>query len=220
MKKSYLLTGAAILLSASNILAQGTPKQTTSPFIFPEFTTGTVFQKNGATLDASLDYNIVTQEMMFDQEGKKIILGDVSNIDSIVIQNKVFVPARSVFFEKLTKTPVALYSQYKGKIVQGDPLEGRIGTASSTLTGQLGNRKNDVDKHGNYDLKFATGYMTEIQTTYWLKAGNEYKQISTLKAFSKQFPGKEAQIDSFVKENNISIAKIQDMIKLTAFSNK
>ncbi|MET3978061.1 hypothetical protein ABIB62_000627 [Mucilaginibacter sp. UYP25] len=129
-------------------------------------------------------------------------------------------PARSVFFEKLTKTPVASYSQYKGKIVQGDSLEGCIGTASSTFNGQLNGRKNDSDKPGNYDLKLAAGYTIDNQTTYWLKAGNEYKQISTLKAFSKQFPGKEAQIDSFVKENNISIAKIQDMIKLTAFSNK
>ncbi|MFD0766320.1 hypothetical protein ACFQZI_15770 [Mucilaginibacter lutimaris] len=220
MKKSYLLTGAALLLGASNIFAQASAKQTSSTFLFPEFTSGTVFQKNGATLDATLDYNTVTQEMMFAQEGKNLILNDVSNIDSVVINGVVLVPARNVFFEKLTKTPIALYAQYKGKIVQGDPLGGRIGTSNSTLNGQLNGRKANNDKPGNYDLKLADGYTMDVQTIYWLKKGNEYTQVSTLKAFTKQFPGKEAQIDAFVKENNISIVKIQDMIRLTEFVNK
>lgn len=218
MKKLPLLTGAAILLSASNIFAQATAKQTTSPFIFPEFTTGTVFQKNGATVEAVLDYNTVTQEMMFDQNGSKLILDDVSNIDSIGIQGVVFVPANKVFYEKLTKTPVALYAQYKGKSVKasGDA----VGAASGALGGTIGVVRKDSEKAGNYVMQLPKGYQMLTQIAYWLKKDKDYTQVANLKAFSKQFPGKETQIDAFIKENKIDFGKIQDMIKLTEFSNK
>jgi hypothetical protein len=220
LKKLFLLTGAVTLMCASNIFAQATVKQTNSPFIFPEFTTGTVFQKNGATLEAILDYNTITQEMMFDQNGKKLVLDQVDNIDSIAIQNMIFVPAKGMFFEKLTKTSIALYAQYKGKIVKGDPVDGRIGTSSSTLNGTLGGKKNDSDKPSNYDMILPQGYMIETHITYWLKKDKDYTQAPNLKAFSKQFPGKESQIEAFIKENNISFSKTQDLIRLIEFSNK
>ena len=218
MKKLFLLPSAALLLSASNIFAQATAKQTTSPFIFPEFTTGTVFQKNGATVEAVLDYNTITQEMMFDQNGSKLILDDVSNIDSIGIQGVVFVPANKGFYEKLTKTPIALYAQYKGKSVKAST-DG-IGAASGALGGTTGVVKKDSEKPGNYTMQLPKGYQILTQIVYWLKTDKDYTQIANLKSFSKQFPGKESQIDAFIKENKIDFSKPQDMIKLTEFSNK
>lgn len=219
LKKIPLFTGAA-LLCVSTAFAQVGVNPKTSPFIFTDFTTGTVFQKNGATLDAVLNYNTITQEMMFDQNGSKLVLDQSGNIDSIAIQGRVLVPGKAGFYEKLTKTPVALYAQYKGKIVKGDGLDGRIGTSNSTLNGTLGGSKGSADKPGNYDIKLMDGFMMDTQNIYWLKKDNDYTQIANLKAFSKQFPGKESQIDAFVKENHITFGKVQDMIKLTEFSNK
>jgi len=219
LKKIILLTGAA-LFCLSGAFAQVGVNPATSPFIFTDFTTGTVFQKNGATLDAVLNYNTITQEMMFDQNGSKLVLDQSGNIDSIAIQGRLLVPGKVGFYEKLTKTPVALYAQYKGKIVKGDALGGRIGTSNSTLNGTLGGSKSSSDKPGNYDIKLADGYIMDTQNIYWLKKGNDYTPAPNLKAFVKQFPGKETQIDAFIKENKITFGKVQDMIKLTEFSNK
>jgi hypothetical protein len=219
LKKIFLLTGAA-LLGVTTAFAQVGVNPTTSPFIFTDFTTGTVFQKNGATLDATLNYNTITQEVMFDQNGSKLVLDQSGNIDSIAIQGRVLVPGKTGFYEELTKTPVALYAQYKGKIVKGEALGGRIGTANSTLSGAVGGTKSSSDKPGNYDIKLADGYMMDTQNIYWLKKGSDYTPVPNSKAFIKLFPGKEGQIDAFIKENHITYGKIQDMIKLTAFSNK
>ncbi|QHS55173.1 hypothetical protein GWR56_06325 [Mucilaginibacter sp. 14171R-50] len=217
MKKTFFLSAAAILLSAPAIFAQATANQTTSPFIFPEFKTGTVFQKGGATVEASLDYNTVTQEMMFDQNGSKLILDDVSNIDSIVIQNFVFVPANKVFYEKLTKTPVSLFAQYKGKAVKASADEIGVGGA---IGGTIGVTKKDNQKPGSYDMQLKKGYKINNQVVYWLKKGNDFIQVNNLKSLDKIFPGKENQIDAFIKENHTSIYNIADMIKLIEFSNK
>lgn len=219
MKKILLLTGAALLTTLSTFAQIGV-NPTTSPFIFTDFTTGTVFQKNGATLDATLNYNTVTQEMMFDQNGSKLVLDQSGNIDSIAIQGRLLVPGKTGFYEKLTKTPVALYAQYKGKIVKGDALGGRIGTSNSTLNGTVGGTKGSSDKPGNYDIKLMDGFMMDTQVIYWLKKDKDFVPTPNLKAFAKQFPGKEVQIDAFIKENHIVFGKVQDMIKLTEFSNK
>lgn len=219
LKKIFLLTGSA-LLCVSAAFAQVGVNPTTSPFTFTEFTTGTVYQKNGAKLDATLNYNTVTQEMMFDQNGSKLILDQSDNIDSLDIQDRIFVPAKVGFYEKLSKTPIALYAQYKGKITKGDALGGRIGTSNSTLNGTVGGTKSSTDKPGNYDIKLMDGFIMDTQVIYWLKKDKDYTQVSNLKVFAKQFPGKEALIDAFIKENHIAFGKVQDMIKLIEFSNK
>jgi hypothetical protein len=220
LKKLFLLTGMAVILAASNICAQSIAQQSASPFIFPEFASGTVFQKNGATLAATLDYNTITQEMMFDQNGSKLVLDQVENIDSIVIQNCVFVPAKGVFFEKLTKTPVALYAQYKSKAVKKGSLDELGGGASPALAGAIGVRNRESEKPGNYNMQLPQNFKLETQIIYWLKKDNDFIQVNNLKVISKRFPGKESQIDAFIKENSISLGKIQNMIKLIEFSNK
>ena len=89
--KAYSLSIILIVLIAK-VLAQG---NNASSYVFPAFVSGTVLQKNGGATDGILNYNTLTQEMLFLQNGIKTVL-DAGNIDTVYIQNKKFIPAGSV----------------------------------------------------------------------------------------------------------------------------
>ena len=43
-------------------------------YVFPEFRKGTVLMKSGTKNEAMLNYNALTDEMIFDQNGKKLAM--------------------------------------------------------------------------------------------------------------------------------------------------
>lgn len=217
MKTLSIIACTAFIAFAGTTKAQSITQQSNSPFIFPAFTNGTVYQKGGATVEATLDYNTVTEEMMFDQNGTKMVLDQVDNIDSIIIQNVVFVPAKKVFFEKLTQTPVALYAQYRSKAVK--VVKG-ASASNNNISNMVGVIKRNDEKPLKYDMKWPEGFQASTQTTYWVKNGNDYSAVSNEAAFAKLFPGKEAAITEYIKSNNLKWNKIEHMIKLTEFANQ
>jgi hypothetical protein len=84
-----------------------------------------------------------------------------------------------------------------------------MGSGSNQSTAGFIGTKKEVD---NYQLK--------TEDAFWLQKGGAFYPASNLKSFVKFFPGKEAAIEAFAKENNISMNKKEDVIKLINFSNK
>ena len=115
--KRLIFTCAMVLASCVSLFAQA-KKTNPSPYVFPEFVKGTVLQKGGGVVEAVLNYNTITQEMMFAQNGSNMVMDQADNIDTIYIENRKFIPARSVYLEKLTDTSVPLYIQYKSKALK------------------------------------------------------------------------------------------------------
>ncbi len=66
-------------------------------YTFPDFMEGTVKKKTGETIKTLLNYNTITQEMIFQQSGKYLALDEIESIDSVNLQGKTFVPANRVF---------------------------------------------------------------------------------------------------------------------------
>ena len=53
-------------------------------YLFPEFAKGTVLMKNGIKNDASLNYNSLTEEMIFENNGKKLAVSQLDKIEKII----------------------------------------------------------------------------------------------------------------------------------------
>ena len=68
-------------------------------YIFPKFTEGTVKKKSGKIIKTLLNYNTITEEMIFEQAGTYMALDKIESIDSVSIQDKTFIPAGKVFYE-------------------------------------------------------------------------------------------------------------------------
>jgi hypothetical protein len=220
-KKVFKLS-ALLLIAYAPAFAQDTKKVNTSPYLFPEFTKGVVLQKGGATVEALLDYNTITQEMMFDQNGSKLVLDQADNIDTIFIANRKFIPARSVYFEKITETTVPLYVQYKGKAAKNSSGNIMTGGSNQIVSGFSGTKYKGSQGKTNpmYEMQLPDGFQLKTEYYFWLQKGGDFYPASNLKSFVQFFPGKEAAIEAFAKENNISMNKKEDVVKLINFSNK
>ncbi|GAA4336508.1 hypothetical protein GCM10023149_45370 [Mucilaginibacter gynuensis] len=209
------VAGIASLFISVTALAQDTQSGKLSPYVFPEFVTGTVLQKGGASLEASLNYNTITEEMMFEKDGQKLVLDQGNIIDTIYLNKRKFIPARQVFFEKITNTLTALFVQHRGKAIKSNFKSNNENQAAS-----MNAKKAEAPTVDKYALLLPDGYVMQTDDKYWLQKGMEFIPLTSLKKIIDQFAGKEAQIENFVKDNNISLNKAGDLIKLIEFCNK
>lgn len=186
-----------------------------SPYVFPDFVKGTVIQKGGVKADAILNYNTITQEMVFTQGTAKSVL-DAGNVDSVIIGDKKFISAGKVFFLKLTETKIPLYQQ----IANNRPVTAvAAGTAMGGAVGSDNSAKANTTS-SDYDLKLRDGETLTPDNNFWLQKDSKFEKAGDKKDFIKVFPDKEQTIETFVKENNIDFKKADDVVKLAVFCNK
>lgn len=217
--QNILKIAAFLLISSTKLFAQTTKNN--SPYVFPEFVKATVLQKGGAMLEAQMNYNMATQEMLFTKDGANLVLDNYENIDTLYLNNRKFIPARQVFLEKLTNTAITLYIQYKGQamLAGSAAVDKSNNTSIGGVVGVKG-QKGDPSKIKSYDLNLPGGYQFVSENEYWLQKEGSFYPANNLKKIVKLFPGKEQQINAFIKQNNISLVKTDDMIKLVEFCNK
>lgn len=188
-------------------------------YIFPQFIQGSVLQKGGGVTEGMLNYNTLTQEMLFMQGTEKIVL-DAGNIDTVVLQGRKFIPVNNAFYEKLTDTKIALYQQH------ANALKNRIKNAN--LTDQSNNNMSAgqgfraaVNQSYKYDLTFSDDYALEPHDTFWLQKGKSFSNASDLKKILKVFPTvTEAAANGFIKDKNLDIKKAEDLKQLIIFCNR
>lgn len=204
------------LLAWCKVQAQSNdiPKQLTQ-YLFPEFTEGSVLQKSGTVIKTQLNYNTLTQEMIFKQGDQYLALDRIWEIDTVFLNNKKFIPGNNMFYEADAKTPVALLIQYSSDIIPPGNETGFGKSQTSAVTNVT-----DLKRSGRaYALSLPDEYSFRNKTTYFLKKGEEITIAGNLKDVKKVFAGKETLIDDYAKKNKVSFKKTDDVVKLIEFCN-
>jgi hypothetical protein len=214
MKKLSLLITVAV--ASFNLFAQAdrNVKQLTQ-YLFPDFTEGTVLQRSGASTKTFLNYNTLTQEMIFKQNDQLLAIADPALVDTVFLNNEKFIYTNNVFYQVATNTPVALYIQYQSDIVSSGAETGfgkTQTTAASGLTDLKGSGK-------AYSLSLTDEYSIKNKTVYLLKKDRNYITINNVKDVKNVFNGKENLIDAYAKKNKVSFKKEDDVVKLIEFCN-
>lgn len=178
---------------------------------------GSVRMKNGQLQNSILNYNIVTEKMVY-QNGKDLY--DITNtelIDTVYIQKSKFVPSGKVFFEVLLEAPVALFVQQTGSVVPPGAPAGYGGTSQVSSTKQLSGVELST---GYYNLKLPKDFKVQINPVYWIRAGKEYSSFINERQFLKIFQEKEDELKKFIKDNRIKFSRQSDIVKLTWHYNE
>jgi hypothetical protein len=186
-----------------------------SNYLFAQFNEGVVKQKSGEENKVSLNYNTITQEMIFENGAQKLALDKVENIDTVVILSRRFVPVGKVFYEVATTTPVALFIQYETTIIPPGSETGFGKSQAGAIT-----NVSDLKSSGKlYQLKLPEDYALRSKTTYWLKKGDEYLSIKNAKDVKSIFTEKAASINDYLKTNRVNFKNTGDVIRLVQFCN-
>ncbi|QKJ31692.1 hypothetical protein HQ865_18615 [Mucilaginibacter mali] len=219
MIRSRFLTPLFLLVFAAvtSVSAQSKPGGT--PYVFPQFVQGSVQQKGGGVTDGMLNYNTVSQEMLFLQGSEKIVL-DAGNIDTVVLQGRKFIPVNNVFYEKLTNTKVALYQQHANEMKSRVKNSDLAQQSNNTVTSSQGFRS-AVNQSSKYELTISDDYTLDPHDMFWLQKGKSFTNASDLKKILKVFPTvTEAAANTFIKDKGLDIKKAEDLKQLIVFCNQ
>lgn len=215
MTKFFLFTMFTVCITGSLLAQVQQQGAALYHYVFPSFIEGTVKQKSGEVNKALLNYNSLTEEMIFEQSGRQMALDKTENIDTVYIENKKFIPVNNVFYEMVTNTPVALFIQHKSTVIPPGGNTG-FGTSQTSAITSI----TDLKRAGTaYRLALPGDYKLTSKTVYWLKNNNNYITIKNAKDVQDLFPDRSGAIKDFVKANKINFKNSDDVIKLIMFCN-
>ncbi len=183
-------------------------------YVFPEFVKGTVLMKSGLKNEAMLNYNALTEEMIFDKNGKKLAMGLLSEIDTVYIDGRKFFPFQNKFVELLYHNKLDLYALYQANILDPGKPAAYGGTSQTSSTTSY----SSILSGGQaYELELPQGTETQASMQYWLKKDGELTQFLNLRQLSKQFDNKAAQFKKYVKDNKVDYDDPASMVGLIKF---
>lgn len=183
-------------------------------FLYSDFTRSKVRFRNGQIQSIMLNYNTVSEKMVYQKDDKLYDMVNTVMVDTVFMQDSKFVPSGNVFYEILLAARIALFVQYQGELVPpGTP-------AGYGVNSQVSNTKNLSSVQlsmGYYNLKLPADYSVKTDLIYWVrKDGNMFSFINE-RQFLKLFPDKQAEIRQFIKVNKIKFEKRDDLIRLIIF---
>ncbi|MCE1199304.1 MAG: hypothetical protein LWW85_10085 [Marinilabiliales bacterium] len=211
IKKSCLLLAATWLALAG--FAQHN-KVEIFHYILPEFTDGTVLLKSGVKQRTQLNYNALTEEMIFDQNGKKLAIGPVDQVDTVYINDRKFIPFNKKFLEILYQNKYQLLSEHRCSVIDpGKP----AAYGGTTQTGSVTSYTSYFSGGQVYELTLPEGIQTKGFTIYWAKVDGKPEPFFNLRQLTRMFKGKEEAIKKYIKENKVDYEKEESLIPLFHF---
>ena len=100
-------------------------------YALDSFVSGKVLLKSGAISNQRLNYNLVTQEMIFEDHGTYLAIAHPENVDTVFLGSGKFVPVKNAFYEILTGTTYPLFIAYTCTVKE----EGNATGYGNTTTG-------------------------------------------------------------------------------------
>jgi hypothetical protein len=185
--------------------------------LFPEFSWGVVTLKTGVKNKAMLNYNTVTQELVFMQKGKYLVLDNPQEIDTVVLWNKIFIPFDMAFYELAITGPVTLFIQHKSYVEQpGFPTGygAKSQTAGPTAVATI------YGARGPINLKLPDDYKVFDDKQYWVRKGGTMAKFDSKRQFLKIFPDKENELSKFIKQKKTDFESIPEVLTLIEYCNE
>ena len=204
------------MLFPSRSLAQEENPPEMRQYLFPAFTLGTVKMKVGKPKNLLLNYNTVTEKMVFEQKGQFYDLIGQESVDTIYFQKKKFIPYENFFLEIAFEDKIALGIQHRSNLqAPGKPV-GYGGTSELASANYMTGIELST---GYFNLKIPEGYEVRYSPFYWVKRDDIWQKFISAKQFVKIFSEYSNELNQFIKKNRIKFDRSDDVAKLVGFCN-
>lgn len=221
MKRRFVFTVSMCLFIVISftvrVVAQTDQQRALPQFIFDKFTNSIVKMKAGNKYSAKLNYNMVDEEMIFEQNNNYLALNNIKDVDTVIIQNRAFVPVEDVFYEVISSGKADFYIQNKARYsTQGTPTA--YGMTSQTNSSIKINTIRGANSFRSLDVPENTTVTSA--SVNWISMNGIMEKYNSEKGFLKLFPGMENELKGFIKTNKISFKSREDLIKLGNYCNE
>jgi hypothetical protein len=199
------------------LTAQNDSRQNNSQYLLPDFVQATIKMKTGQDQKAVMNYNTVTEKMVFKQGDNLMDLINLGAIDTVFLGNRKFVTFDNVFYEVLVNAPVSLFIQHKSDLLP----PGKPAAYGGTTQVSSSNYLSSVElAGGRYNLKLPDDYAVKPAPVNWIRKNSTMYRFLNERQFLKIFPEKADNIKLFIKQNKLRTENPEDLIKLINFCNE
>ena len=196
-----------------SVFAQGR-KLEMAHYIFPEFVRGSVVLHKGGHTAAMLNYNALTEEMIFDKQGKKLAMTNLSEIDTVVIEGRIFIPYQKKFIELIYTSKYELFVAHKCSLIDPGKPAAYGGTSQTSSTTAFSNFYSGGQI---YELALPDGYTTKPYKEYFLKKDGTVTSFLTVKQLSKAFDSQSDVFKSYTKSHKVDYDNQESLVELVKF---
>lgn len=203
--------------NAIHLSAQTNSDENLEQYLLPGFTRSVVRMKTGISYNAVMNYNTVTEKIVFEHNGIFLDMTDTKSVDTISIQNRKFIPFNEVFYEVLVNAPISLFLQHKSDLIPpGQP----SGYGSTSQTSSIKSYSTLSRNGGNYNLKIPSDYEIKPSPIYWIRKNDTMFSFLNKRQFLRIFPEKNDEINKFINQKPLRIENRDDLIKLVNYCNE
>lgn len=179
-------------------------------YVFDSFTKGTVLVKSGKVYQQSLNYNIITKEMIFENSGNYLAIADPKDVDTVTINHRRFIPVSDAFYEWLGGSAYPLFIEYTATVKEQGV---NTGFGNSTVSAAT-SVKALLKDGGAYRLKLPDDFQIIPVQSFYVRKDSRYYKVNNEQQLAKVFPDKKKQISELVKANKTNFTRIADMKQL------
>ena len=206
-----ILFGLPVLVSG-----QSTKDGSMPQYLFSQFGSGTIRMKNGQAQTQVMNYNTVTEKMVFTKGDKFYDLTNPEVVDTIKIEGFKFVPVGKSFYQVLWDGKIKLYIQQIGSLLPAGKAVGYGGTSQTASADYI----STINLSGiQWNLKLPPDYFVVLKPVYWIRRGDEWSDFINEKQFLKLFPEKSAILKECIKSDKVKFDKPESLVKLMEYLN-
>lgn len=185
-------------------------------YLFPEFTKGVIQMKSGIRNDALLNYNALSEQMIFEKNGNRLAMSpnDLRLVDTVFIENRKFVALNDVFVELLSHSTWALFIEHKCELEEPGTSTGYGGTSKTTAAKSF---RSIYSEGSNHLLKLPDGYKANSITDFWLKNNENLDKFTSMRELKKLYKHKEGLLKGYLKKNRVKYDDRESIIQLIEY---
>jgi hypothetical protein len=190
-----------------------------SHYLFPEFTQGIVLMKTGIKNEALLNYNSLTEEMIFKDKGKILAIGntELELVDTIFIKDRKFFMLNNKFVELISHSKCDLYAEHKCNVLLPGKPAAYGGTSQTSATTSY----SSINSGGVfYKLKLPEDYEIKPYTYYWLKKNGELNKFINMRQLMSLYDDKKDLFKAYVKKYDVKYDNQESIVQLIKYLEK
>jgi hypothetical protein len=183
-------------------------------YLLPEFTKGVVLMTSGEKHEALLNYNSLTEEMIFNNNGKNLAMTDLDKVDTVYVAGKKFFLLHDKWVELLIDSKYGLYAENKCNLK--DP--GKPAAYGGTSQVSASTSYSSYFSGGQvYELQLPQGFETLPYTNYWFKKDGKLSAFFNLRQLTKLVGEKEDLAKKYIKDHGVKYEHQEQIVELIRY---
>lgn len=172
--------------------------------------------KSGHRYQALLNYNALSEEMIFVDKGTKLAISreEKEKVDTVYIEGRIFFVLDGRFLELIYRSEYELYAEHRCDVKYPGKPAGYGGTSeTSSISTYSGVYSGGV----LYELKLPDDFRIKPYIIYWLKRDGKINKIINLKQLNRVFNDRKEKIKEYLGINKTDYNDMESMVRLIRY---